>query len=449
VPTLPKGSHRTGLNTYRFAVRAYETMRDMRARYGDPWFASALNGPLVMTAEPELIRELFANRDTERFGVFATGAMEPMFGANSMLSMRGEPHKRERKLLTPPFHGERMRAYGEVMIAAARAAFADLQPGQTFVGIDRTTEISLEAIVRAVFGVEERELVGQFRTAILATLDAVKPAFFFSTATQIAPFGLGPWATYLRHSGETDRLLYAQIERVRANTAGREDILSLMLDARYDDGSRMSDQHLRDELRTLLIAGHETTAITLAWALDAVHRHPEVHRRLLAEIDPLGPDPAPDELANLPYLGAVIDETLRRYPVVDTVFRVLREPWRFGGYDLPAGVAIAAVISLVHQREDLYPNPRAFEPERFLQRKPKPWEYLPFGGGNRRCIGAAFSHYESRLALATILREQELQLVNDAEPNNVRRNITFGPEGGVPMRLVGRREPASAAESRE
>lgn len=441
--TLPKGSHRTLLNTYRFALRPYETMRDMRARYGDPWFASALNGRVVMTSEPELIKEIFANPDPELFDVFATQAMDPFFGSQSLLLMRGEPHKRERKLLTPPFHGERMRAYGAVMIEAARVAFTDLQPGQEFVAIDRTTDISLEAIVRAVFGVEERALVEQFQRSILATLDAVRPAFFFSTAAQVAPFGRGPWANYLRHSDETDRLIYAQIERTRGHTEGREDVLSLMLDARYDDGSRMTDKHVRDELRTLLIAGHETTAITLAWALSAVYRHPAVLRRLLEEIDPLGNDPAPEQLASLPYLGAVIDETMRLYPVVDAVFRVLRKPWSFAGHDLPAGVAVAAVISLVHQREDLYPNPTAFEPERFLERKPKPWEYLPFGGGNRRCIGAAFSHYESRLALATILRERELQLLDSAEPRSVRRSITMGPEAGVPMRMVGRREPES------
>jgi cytochrome P450 len=439
VTTLPAGSRRTALNTYRFAVRPYETMLDMRDRYGDPWFASALNGGLVFTAEPELIREIFGNRDPDLFDVFATEAMDPMFGSNSLLALRGEPHKRERKLLTPPFHGERMRAYGAVMVEASRAAFANLQPGQRFVAIEPTTKISLEAIVRAVFGVEEHERIEQFREAIVATLDAVSPMFFFSTATQIAPFGRGPWATYLRHSGQADHLLYQQIERMRGNTEGREDILSLMLDARYDDGSSMSDKHVRDQLRTLLIAGHETTAITLAWALYAVHRHPHVLAKLLAEIDPLGPDPAPDELANLPYLSAVIDEALRMYPVVDTVVRVLRKPWSFAGYELPAGVGVAVAIPVVHRREDLYPNARAFEPERFLQGKPKPWEYMPFGGGNRRCIGAAFSHYESRVALATILREHELQLDETAEVEVERRSITLGPKGGVRMRLVGPR----------
>lgn len=411
----------------------------MRERFGDPWFATALNGPIVLTAEPALIRELFANRDPELFAVFASSAMEAFFGRHSLLTMYGEPHREERKLLTPPFHGERMRTYGEVMVQATRSAFAKFDPGRAFVAIDRTTAISLQAIVRAVFGVEERERVETFERVLQDTLAVAKPTFFFSKRAQIAPFGLGPWADYQRLSAEADRLLYDQIARIRPQAATREDILSLMLEARYEDGTAMSDNHIRDELRTLLIAGHETTAITLAWALYEIHRDPEVRDRLRAEVDALGPDPAPEELARLPFLGAVIDETLRLYPVVDSVFRVLRKPWSFAGYDLEPGLAIGAAIVLVHKRPDLYPDPERFDPERFMGRKPKPWEYLPFGGGNRRCIGAAFSHYESRLALATLMREWELELDEPEPVPVVRRSVTLGPKTGIRMRAVARR----------
>jgi cytochrome P450 len=151
------------------------------------------------------------------------------------------------------------------------------------------------------------------------------------------------------------------------------------------------------------------------------------------------PGPAPEELAQLPYLVAVVHETLRRYPVVEAVFRVLRRPWSFGGYDLTPGVTIGAMIAVVHRRGDLYPEPDAFRPERFLEGKPKPYEYLPFGGGHRRCIGAAFSHYESCLALATVLREFDLELREPGEVSVARRNVTLGPKGGVRMRMVGRR----------
>jgi len=436
---LPPGSRATLRNTYGFAVRPYETMRDMRARYGDPFLASALNGEVVLTAEPELIREVFAVRDVDLFGVFASEATEPLLGRHSLLSMFGEPHRRERKLLMPPFHGERMRAYGGVMAEAARHAFASIPTGRAFTAIAPATHVSLEAIVRAVFGIEDAERVDPWRRVIRATIDAAKPMFLFSKATQRAPLGLGPWATFLRASAEADRLLFDHIAATRGHTEGREDILALMIDACYEDGSAMTDEHIRDELRTLLIAGHETTSIALAWALYAIHRDPAVKAALLAELDSAGPDAAPDELAKLPYLEAVVDETLRRFPIVDTVFRVLREPWSFGGYDLPEGITIGAAVVLVHRRADIYPEPDAFRPERFLEGKPKPHEYLPFGGGHRRCIGAAFSHYEARVALATVLREFELELLEPGEVPPSRRNVTMGPRGGVRMRMVGRR----------
>jgi cytochrome P450 family 110 len=427
------------LNTFRFAAQPLETLRDMRVRYGDPFYTQTLNGRMVVTAEPELIREVFANRDPDLFAVFATHAMEAFFGTRSVLTSFGEPHKQDRKLLTPPFHGERMRAYGSVMVEATRRAFAGTKPGQPFIAIEHATAISLEAIVRAVFGIEERELLERTQHVLENTLGAAKPMFLFSKATQLAPFGLGPWASYLRASAAADQLLYEQIERTRPNTAGREDILSMMIDSRYDDGSAMTDSHIRDELRTLLIAGHETSSITLSWALYDVHRNGEVKRKLLAELDALGPDPSPDTLAKLPYLTAVVDEALRMHPVVEAVFRVLRKPWQLGGYELPAGMSVAVAIPVVHRREDIYPNPDAFEPERFLTRKPKPYEYLPFGGGNRRCIGAAFAHYEVCVALATILREFELELTEPTEVPIARRSLTLGPKTGIRMRMIGKR----------
>jgi cytochrome P450 family 110 len=429
------------LTTYQVATNPLKAMKDLHDRYGDPFLAPTANGQVVMTAEPELIKEIFANRDPELFGVFASEATYPFLGENSLLMLAGEPHKRERKLLMPPFHGERMRAYAEAMADATRRAFASLADGEEFRAIDQGTRISLEVIVRAVFGVDDPEGMQAHGQALRAMLDAAKPIFMFSKRTQIAPFGLGPWATFMKLSAEVDRLLYQQIEQVRGQTEGREDILSLMLDARYEDGSSMSDQHIRDELRTLLVAGHETTAITLAWALFAVHKNPEVRERLLTELDALGPDADPETIAKIPYLGAVIDETLRLYPVVEVVFRVLRKPWKFGGYELPAGVAVSPAINLVHQRPDIYPEPQRFKPERFLETKPKPHEYLPFGGGNRRCIGAAFSHLESRIAIGILLRELEFELLEPGEPEVERRSLTLGPKGGVRMRVLRRRKP--------
>ena len=436
---LPPGPRFRVPTTYEIATRPVAHLLEWFEEYGDPMLLRALNGDVFTTADPELIKQIFANRDPDLFRPFAVEATEPIFGDRSVLAMFGDEHKRERKLLMPPFHGERMRAYGTVMTEAARQAFAAIGPGEEFLGLDVGTAISLEAIIRAVFGVTGDELLAQHRRAVAGTLDAVKPAFIFTKKLQVAPFGLGPWAAYEKISREFDDLLYAQIEAVRGQTEGREDILSLMLEARYEDGEAMTDKHIRDELRTLLFAGHETTALTLAWALFSIHHYDGVLERLREEVDGAGDDPDPEELARLPYLGAVVDETLRRFPIVEIVFRVLRKPWTFGGYDLPEGMSVAAAIPAVHLSPKIYPEPYEFRPERFLDGKPKPYEYLPFGGGNRRCIGAAFSLFESRVALATALREFEFELLDTEVPAIERRSVTLGPAGGVRLRMVGRR----------
>lgn len=437
MPTLPPGPRSKLLTTVDVALRPLAAMSRWRSRYGDPFLCRTFNGTVVSTAEPELIREVFTAKDPELFVPFASAALAPFFGAESLLLLHGEPHRRERKLLTPPFHGERMRAYGEIMVEAARAAAAALAPGQPFLGLDLGQRISFEVIVRAVFGVEDPARVAEYTDALVRTLDAALPIFMFDRSFQKAPFGLGPWAKFQRASADVDALLYRQIAEVRPEAEQREDILSLMLAARYEDGEPMSDGHVRDELRTLLIAGHETTAITLAWALERIHRDPAVLERLLAELD--GSDGSAEALAKLPYLGAVVDETLRLCPVVEVVLRKLAKPWHFAGYDLPAGVAIAPAIILVHMREDLYPEPTRFRPERMLERKPGPFEYLPFGGGHRRCIGAAFAHYEVRVALGTVLRGWSLALREPGPVEVVRRSITLGPKTGVRMAMVGAR----------
>lgn len=438
LPPGPKESLLTTLRTTFHVARApYQAMAAARARYGDPFTMTTINGTVVATADPALIREIFSNKDPDLYETFANAALTPFVGARSLLLLSGEPHRRERRLLTPPFHGERMRSYGQTIVEATRAAFSALTPGRRFVAIEVGQQISLEVIVRAVFGVEERARIDAGSAEIRAAMDAALPIFMFGTVFHKAPLGLGPWARYVRRSAAVDELLYEQIARVRPSAHERDDILSMMIAARYEDGEPMSDGQIRDELRTLLIAGHETTAVTMAWALDQLHRNPAALERLLAELD--GCSAAPDELAKLPFLGAVVDETLRLCPVVEVVFRKLRRPLRFGGYDLPAGVSLTPAIALTHMREDLYPEPARFKPERMLERRPGPFEFLPFGGGSRRCIGAALASYELRVALGTALREWTLALHEPAPVPVVRRNLTLGPKTGVRMAMVGRR----------
>jgi cytochrome P450 len=439
---LPPGPRSSVISSFDLGLRPVRAIARAHARHGDPFSLPTFNGLLILTARPELIREILTQKDADLFEPFADDTLSPFFGSHSLLLLKGEPHRRERRLLTPPFHGERMRAYGATMAGVAREAIASLAAGQEFRAIDLGLRISLEVIVRAVFGVEGREQVVEHVQALEDTLGSTSPVFLFGKAFQRAPFGLGPWAVYQRNSARVDRLLFEQIERVRPRAGERDDILSLMVAARYDDGSSMTQQQIRDELRTLLIAGHETTAITLAWALELLHRHPEVRGRLLAELDAAGDDP--EELARLPYLVAVVDETLRLRPVVEMVARRLRRPWSFAGYDLPVGATVAPAISIVHMREDLYPEPARFRPERMLERKPGPFEYLPFGGGNRRCIGAAMSHYESCVVLATALRGWTFALREPEPVPFARRTFTVGPRSGVRMQMIGARRRSLA-----
>ncbi len=424
--------------SFDLGLRPVHALAEAHARYGDPFTLPTFNGALIMTANSDLIREVFTQKDTELFEPFADSTLSPFLGTHSLLLLKGETHRRERKLLMPPFHGERMRAYGAIMAEVARDTFAALKPGQEFRALDIGLHVSLEVIVRAVFGVEEREQVAEHVRALEDTLAATSPMFMLGKAFQRAFFGLGPWPKYVRNSARVDKLLFEQIERVRPHASERDDILSLMVVARYEDGEPMSAEHIRDELRTLLIAGHETTAITLAWALEQIHRHPEVHERLIAELDAAGDDPS--ELAKLPYLVGIVDETLRVRPVVEMVARKLRRPWTFAGYELPVGATIAPAISLVHMREDLYPEPARFKPERMLERKPGPFEYMPFGGGNRRCIGSAMSHYESCVVLGTALRHWKLELCEPTPVDFTRRPFSVGPKTGIRMKMIGERD---------
>jgi cytochrome P450 len=230
-----------------------------------------------------------------------------------------------------------------------------------------------------------------------------------------------------------EQLLSEEIAVHREDCTDRDDILSLLLAARYEDGSAVSDEGLRDELKTLLIAGHETTAIALAWAFYWLHREPNVYHRLQAELLGLGHPPDPDDLLRLPYLSAVCDEALRLYPVIGAITRRLRQPMALCGYTLPAGIAVGAAVALTHLDPALYPDPHRFRPERFLGHTYTPFEYLPFGGGARRCIGAAFAVYEMKIVLGSILVQHRLGLVDDKPLHPKPRTFTIGPPGGVRM----------------
>ena len=439
---VPRGPQGRLLTTYRFVTRPYELLFRCAATYGDVFNVPLCDGDVVMVGSPASVQEVMS-APPEAFVPYAVESIARLLGEPSLVTLSGERHRRERKLLTPPFHGDRMRAYAAAMADVAARRFAEAARAPRAVAQEITHAVSLDVILRTVFGVEEPSRMGAFARAIVAMADALTPALAFLPLLQRELGGFGPYARFRRRVEALEALFRGQIERARA--APGDDILSLLVSARYDDGSSMSDQAIFDELRTLLFAGHETTALALAWALDHAHRHPAVLARLRDEIDALGPEPDPERLAALPYLDAVCKEALRLYPIITEVPRLVAQPLRVGAHELPPGTGVAPCILLVHHRPELYAEPSRFRPERFLERKFSPFEYLPFGGGNRRCIGAAFALLEMKIVLGVALSAWQFQLLDRRPPRPVRRNVTLGPAGGVPVVLRGRSRSALRA----
>jgi cytochrome P450 len=270
----------------------------------------------------------------------------------------------------------------------------------------------------------------------MAGLVDLSPLLFYSRLTHQPWFP--PYRRFARLRARFRAWLSRRIDEARTRGDQGDDILALLLSARYDDGSAMSEDDLAAQLVTLLFAGHETTAIALAWAVHWLWRHPEALARVRDEVASIGADADPEAAARLPFLGAVCDETLRLHPIVTENLRLLRQPLTIGEYTLPEGIGVGVAIAPIHEDPTIYPDPHAFRPERFLERKFTPFEYLPFGGGHRRCIGSAFALYEMRLALAELVSGWELAIVRPDE-RPVRRSVTLGPADGVPVKVVARR----------
>ncbi|NUQ74749.1 MAG: cytochrome P450 [Polyangiaceae bacterium] len=418
-------------------------VREFAAKYGDTFRTVATNGPITITGDPEAIRAIFT-ADPDVFQAYAVEIAEPVFGTTSLVVSSGARHKKDRKLLTPPFNAGSMRAYGATIAEAAEEAAQRWEAGRRFSMLETMQDIALDVIIRVVFGVEGRERVDEVRAAVLRLIESLSPIIFVFPWSRRELFGIGPWARYKRAVTAYDDLLLSEIQRRRGAAEEHHDILSLMLRARYDDGSAMSDRELLEQLRALLFAGHETTAVTLACAFHWLHWEPHVLAKVLNEIDALGAGAEADAFASLPYLEAVCYEALRLNPPVVDTGRAAREPFQLMGYTIPAGEGMNPSPLLLHMREDLYPEPEKFRPERFLERKYSPFEYIPFGGGARRCLGAAFAMYEMKIILGTLLRKYRLRALGDKNIAMVRRGLTLGPRGGVPMMLVDKRAAAQS-----
>ena len=396
-PALPPGPRMPrALQTLRWGARPMAFMRDCHERYGDIFTVRiAQEGDWVMLADPEHVKQVFTGDPAIFHAGEGNVILLPLVGDRSVLLLDDEAHMRQRKLLLPPFHGKRMERYGELMREIAEREIASWPRGEPFELHPRMQALTLEIIVRAVMGVQEgerldrvrrslSELLGEVMDPVAAVLIAVLGPHRFRKLPQVKKTMAGP-----------DEVLYDEIAHRRAqpDLEERDDILSLLLQARDEDGNPMTDQELRDELMTLLVAGHETTATALSWAVERLVRHPERLDRLRDEVA------AGDDA----YLDAVVKETLRLRPVLPLVVRQLTEPVEIGGHLLPAGARVTPCIYLVHRREDVYPDPYAFRPERFLEEPAGTYTWIPFGGGVRRCLGASFAMFEMNQVLSALV----------------------------------------------
>jgi len=404
-------------------------------RYGDVFCLHAPGGErFVIVATPELIkRVLAADPDVLQAGVSNKTLLEPMLGLHSLLTLDGREHLRQRRLLLPAFHGERMQAFERVMREITEASFEQWPIGRAFSVHPRMQAITLDVILRTVFGVgdesEHRELRDQL-VELLAV--STNPWLFLPAMLGFDPFRV-PWLRITKLKRAMDDSLYRMIAaRRRKPTTG--DVLGMMLEARDDEGRTMTDVEIRDELVTLLLAGHETTATALAWTFDCLLANPRTFAKLA------------DELADGrdAYLDAVIRESLRLRPIVPLIGRHVEKPFELGPWTIPRGYRIAPSIYLAGMRADAYRDPARFEPERWIGVKPDPFTWLPFGGGIRRCIGMAFAQFEMRVVLQTVVPRARMRLAG-APARVTRRGVTLAPAGGTRVVLDARVAAAAPA----
>jgi len=412
------------LQGVRYTRSPLSYLSHQRERYGDVFSARYPSfDRMVYVADPALVKQVFTGNPSQfHAGEANATVLEPAVGPKSVLVLDDDEHMRQRKLLLPPFHGERVRRYGDLMREIAEREMETWPVGRAFSARDHTVAITLEVILRAVFGLREagrlalaREVVGEFARR------SHRVVLYPFLRKDLGRFS--PWARFKRARAELDAFIYEEIaaRRKQPDAEERDDVLSLMLGATHEDGTPMTDTELRDELVTVIGAGHETTATSLAWALERLLRTPAVLERARAAA--IGDD---DD-----YLDAVVKETLRARPVITEVARKLTEETEIGGYRLPAGTFVSPAITALHFRADLFPDPRMFRPERFLEGEGDTYSWIPFGGGVRRCLGAAFAQYEMRVVLSTILRRADLR-AERPEPEPARiRNITLAPERGA------------------
>ncbi|WP_164007746.1 cytochrome P450 [Pyxidicoccus trucidator] len=417
-------------------ARPYELLRSCRERLGDAFTLDlGSHGAYAMFSHPDALRAIFSADPAVLHAGEGNAVLRPLLGAHSLLLLEEKPHQRERRMLGPAFHSRRIEQYGALVREATLATLQDWRPGQSVVIQDVMQRVSLRVILTAVFGLEGGARAEELSERIQAFLNDSK--FNLGNLGQLREddAASGAWATFKRALERIDELLLEEVRHRRVvGDCERGDILGMLLAATYEDGAPLEDAVLRDELMTLVVTGYETTATAIAWALHWLHVTPAALERLREELRGLGAEPTPAALAgsHAPFLKAVCQETLRLHPIIPVVARRTQAPFQVQGHEVPAGVTVAACIYLAHHRPETFAESDTFRPERFLERAWSPFEYLPFGGGVRRCIGMALALYEMKVVLGLVLSRFELKPV-DVQVRPQRRAVTLAPSGGLRM----------------
>ena len=447
---LPGPKVSATIQVLNWIFRPMSYLTECAKTYGDLFTLKLQSNlpPILFVHSPEAIQQILSNdhKDLEAPGEL-NSIFEYLLGKKSVISLSGKEHQRQRQLIMPPFHGERMRSYAELIENITTKTINKQPKNQPFNIRNVSQEITLQIMMEAVFGIYEGEQAENLRHLLCEIIEQSsvpwRVAFlYFPKLKEV--IGISElWKQQIKKQEKADQLIYQEIQQRRENfDPQRTDILTLLMSSRDENGEPMTDEELRDELMTLLFAGHETTATAISWAFYWIHKLPEVREKLLVELDSLGENPDSNTIFKLPYLTAVCNETLRIYPIAMLTFpRKVKTPISLCGYQLEAGTIIMGSIYLTHQREDIYPQPEKFNPERFLEKQFSPYEFLPFGGGARRCIGLAFAQMEMKLILAKVLKTWSMKLVNTDEIKPQRRGLVTGPNGPINLEIQNLRQP--------
>ncbi|MEH2382472.1 MAG: cytochrome P450 [Nostoc sp.] len=444
LPDGPKTSPRS--LSHHFKTDPLGFMDAMNESYGDIFTIMAGSTPLVIVSNPQGMKQIF----TSAKEITASGKLNQggalLVGSNGLLMLDGLRHKHRRQLLMPPLHGNRVKAYGQRICQVTEKVMNDLGSGKSFYAYPTVQKITLEVILQALFGLHSGERYEQFRRLFSNLLSFARSRWLsLSLSYPFLRQDLGrwsPWGYWQSLQRQFNKLLQSEIEERRSQAdRDRTDVLSELVFACDETGQPMTYEDLRDLFPSLLLGGQDASATAITWSLYWIHRLKDVRERLLEELDTLGESPDPMSIVALPYLSAVCNEVLRIYPTQVVTFpRLVESPIEVMGYELSPGTVIRGSIYLTHQREDLYPEPKEFKPERFLERQYSPYEFLPFGGGARRCPGEALALFEMKIVLATILSRYQLALADEKKVEKPKAiGVNYPPASGLKMVILGER----------